>query len=99
MITLFLSVTALADKTRPFCKVAMSPIVIAAEVVITVPINALFAPKVVGAVGTQNTFDADAPPLSATIELAEVSRVELVRKIYRPGPFIVKVPVIVIEPA
>ena len=97
-ITLFLSVTALADKTRPFCKVAMSPMVIAAEVVIPVPTKVLLAPKVVGAVGIQNTFPEDAPPIKATIEFAELSKVEFVRKIYSPGPFILKVPVIVIGP-
>ena len=96
---MFLSVTALADRTRPFCKVAISPMVMAAEVVMMVPTNALFAPKVVGAVGTQKTFAADAPPIKATMELAELFKVELVRKIYKPGPLILKVPVIVIEPA
>lgn len=80
-IALFLSVTALADKTRPFCKVAISPMVIADEVVMMVPIKALLAPKVVGAVGTQNTLAADAPPIKATIELEELFKVELVLKI------------------
>ena len=94
LIALLDKVTAAVDNTRPSFSVAQSPTVIAAAD-ITVPLKVLSVAIVVVPAGTQNilVFAFVAPPMSATIELAAVFKVEVVRKIYRPAPFRFKVPV------
>jgi hypothetical protein len=98
-MALLRSVTAAPLSRRPLSTVALSPAVTAADLASTEPLNALLAPSVVAPTGTQNTSEAEAPPVRATIELAVVSSVLALRKMYRPGPLMVKVPVMVIAPA
>ena len=59
----------------------------------------LFAARVVGPTGSQLTLSAVAPLFRATMELTVESRVNAVRKMYTPGPFKVRVPVILMAPA
>jgi hypothetical protein len=56
-----------------------------------VPMNVELAPRVVAAAGAQKALQADAPFVAKTMELEEVSRAPVDRKIYIPVPFRVMV--------
>ncbi len=71
-------------KALPVNKVVL-PMVIP-EASIIVPLNVELAPRVVAAVGVQNTSQDDAPPGNVTTELATVVSAPLTLKIYVPAP-------------
>src|SRR4051812_18859735 len=96
---LLLSVAALLVRMRPLTRVAPLPSVTGAAWPTMLPLKVVLAPRVVAPTGSQVTLAAVAPPLRATTALADVLSVDAVRNTYRPGPFIVKVPVMVIGPA
>jgi len=99
-IVLVFSVTALPDNARPGANVELAPTVIAALDVMTVPMNVLSAAIVVAPTGTQNTLAlaAVAVPVNCTTALAAVVNVPGVRKMYTPGAFKLRIPVILIAP-
>ena len=99
-IVLVFTVTALPDNARPGANAETALTVIAALDVMTVPMNVLLAPIVVAPTGTQNTLalSAVAVPVNCTTALAAVSNVPRVRKMYTPGAFKLRIPVILIAP-
>lgn len=86
-VMVFVSVVTVPPKAKalPVNKL-LAPIVIPDGSII-VPLKVELAPRVVAAVGVQNTSQDDAPPGNVTAELATVVNAPLILKIYVPAPF------------
>ena len=99
-IVLVFTVTALPDNALPDVTVETALTVIAALVAKMLPMNLVLAPSVVAPTGTQYTLvlAAVAGAVNCTIALAAVLTVLAVRKMYTPGAFKLRIPVILIAP-
>ena len=99
-IVLVFTVTAVPDNALPGFTVETALTVIAALNAMMSPMNLVLAPSVVAPTGTQYTLvlAAVAVPVNCTTALAAVFNVLGVRKMYTPGAFKLRIPVILIAP-